>query len=167
MMPRLAPIIPCLLVGLTLLSQGISWAEKTERPPNIVLIFIDDMGYGDIGVGAADSALIKTPNIDQLAQQGVMLSDFYSPAPVCTPSRTGFLTGRLPARGGLYQVAYPTGSVTEFIASTMLNPGANVRLPSDEITLADVLGAAGYATGGYGASHDQSETLVHEEEADQ
>ena len=57
------------------------------RAPNIVFILYDDMGYGDIGAGAQGSAMIATPNIDQLAADGVVLSDFHSPSPVCTPSR--------------------------------------------------------------------------------
>ena len=145
--------------------EGIA-AMGTLPPdaPNIVFILYDDMGYGDIGVGATDSEMIDTPNIDRLAANGVMLSDFHSPAPVCTPSRAGFLTGRLPARAGLPNVVFPTGSAKEFIFSKILAPGNNHRLPAEEITLADVLQAAGYTTGMVGKWHlgDRSPSLPND-----
>ncbi len=132
--------------------------------PNVIFILYDDMGYGDIGAGAADSAMIKTPNIDHLAANGVSLTDFYSPAPVCTPSRAGFLTGRLPARAGLPYVVFPTGSTTQLIGGMVLNPKANARLPAEEITLADIFRAAGYATGMVGKWHlgDRSPSLPND-----
>ena len=86
---------------LALLSEQPVNAE----PPNIIFILYDDLGYGDIGYGARDN-LIATPQLDRLAANGVSLSDFHSPAPVCTPSRAGFLTGRLPLRAGLPNVVF-------------------------------------------------------------
>jgi arylsulfatase A-like enzyme len=145
--------------------EGIAAMGKLPASsPNIVFILYDDMGYGDIGVGAVGSEMIDTPNIDRLAENGVMLSDFHSPAPVCTPSRAGFLTGRLPARAGLPNVVFPTGSAKEFVFSKILAPGNNQRLPAEEITLADVLKAAGYATGMVGKWHlgDSSPSLPND-----
>jgi len=138
-------------------------AVDLEGAPNIVFILYDDMGYGDIGAGAG-SRMIKTPNIDRLAANGVMLSDFHSPAPVCTPSRAGFLTGRLAPRAGLPNVVFPTGSAEEFAFYVLMNPDAHVRLPAEEITLADVLKAAGYATGMIGKWHlgDRSPSLPND-----
>jgi arylsulfatase A-like enzyme len=82
-----------------------------------------------------------------------MLSDFHFPAPVCTPSRAGFLTGRLPARAGLSNVVFPTGSAKEIVFKLATSPEVNSRIPAEEITLADVLKAAGYATGMVGKWH--------------
>ncbi len=132
--------------------------------PNVIFMLFDDMGYGDIGAGAAANGLLKTPNIDRLAANGVVLSDFYSPAPVCTPSRAGFLTGRLPARAGLPYVVFPTGGAEAFVFNTLLNPQAHTRLPSEEITLADIFRAAGYATGMIGKWHlgDRSPSLPND-----
>jgi arylsulfatase A-like enzyme len=144
---------------------SLSSGYGDEQPgPNVIFILYDDMGYGDIGVGASGSGMIKTPNIDQLAANGVMLSDFHSPAPVCTPSRAGYLTGRLPARAGLPYVVFPSGSISEFFVSIMMNPHANVRLPAEEITLAEIFRAAGYATAMVGKWHigDRSPSLPND-----
>ena len=139
------------------LKQLESLSRQVAQKPNIVFILYDDMGYGDIGAGAQDNGLIKTPHIDQLARQGVVLSDFYAPAPVCTPSRAGFLTGRLPPRAGLHEVSYPEGGAefyTGVVYSTLIGePLSNIRLPAEEITIAEVLGAAGYTTGMVGKWH--------------
>jgi arylsulfatase A-like enzyme len=135
-----------------------------ENAPNVVLFLYDDMGYGDIGAGAGGSSAIDTPNIDALARAGVVLTDFYSPAPTCTPSRAGFLTGRLPARAGLPYVVFPSGTAKGVLFGRILNPQANNRLPAEEITLADLFGAAGYATGMIGKWHlgDTSPSLPND-----
>ncbi|MCC6884095.1 MAG: sulfatase-like hydrolase/transferase, partial [Verrucomicrobiales bacterium] len=66
--------------------------SRAGEPPNIVFILVDDMGYADLGaMGATD---IRTPNIDRLAAEGVKMTDFYANAPVCSPTRCGFITGR-------------------------------------------------------------------------
>ncbi len=121
--------------------------------PNVIFILFDDLGYGDIGPGASENRLVKTPNIDQLAANGVVLTDFYSPASTCTASRAGFLTGRLPARAGMPYVIFPSHTARGVVLGRILNPEANNRLPSEEITLAELFSAAGYATGMVGKWH--------------
>ncbi len=118
------------------------------RRPNVVFILYDDLGYGDIGV--TGSKAIKTPNIDQLARDGVQLTNFYSPSPVCTPSRAGFLTGRFAPRSGLPDVVFPAGDRLSLLTTLS---GKNNRLPAEEITIADMLKAAGYRTGMIGKWH--------------
>ena len=139
---------------------GLSNSKVTG--PNILFILYDDLGYGDIG--HAGSAMIKTPHIDALAKGGVTLSDFHSPAPVCTPARAGYLTGRLAPRAGLPNVVFPTGSVKSLVFDRLANPSGNRRLPAEEITLADVLKASGYSTGMVGKWHlgDRSPSLPND-----
>ena len=73
--------------------------HAAAQQPNIVFILADDFGYGDLGcMGGTD---IATPNIDRLAAEGVKFTDFYANAPVCTPTRTGFMTGRFTVSGDM------------------------------------------------------------------
>src|SRR5436309_15826382 len=85
------------LVALSFLLVPAIVVSAAERP-NIVFVLVDDMGYADLGcMGAKD---IKTPNIDRLASEGLKFTDFYANAPVCTPTRTAFMTGRWQQRVG-------------------------------------------------------------------
>jgi len=112
-------------------------AEDSERrPPNIVVVMADDMGWGDIGANGAN--LIKTPNIDRLAAQGIRLTSFYAGANVCTPSRAALLTGRYAIRSGMQHVVMPH---------------SDFGLPQSEYTIAEMLRDAGYSTGMVGKWH--------------
>ena len=82
-------------LALALLLQG----PAAEAGPNIVIIYADDLGWGDLGCYGHPT--IRTPNLDRMAAEGQRWTDFYSGAPVCTPSRYALLTGRIPARGGM------------------------------------------------------------------
>jgi len=113
-----------------------AWS-KTRRPPNIVLILCDDLGYGDIV--ATGGRTIRTPNIDRLAAEGTVFTDFYAAANLCTPSRAGLLTGRYPVRTGLgYQV---------------IMADDDRGLPLSEVTIAEALKPAGYVSGLFGKWH--------------
>ncbi|QGY44084.1 sulfatase-like hydrolase/transferase [Maribellus comscasis] len=115
--------------------------EKESTPtPNFVIIFADDMGYGDMGTFGHPT--IKTPNLDRLAYEGQKWTNFYVAAPVCTPSRAGLMTGRLPIRSGMC-----SGK------RRVLFPDSNGGLPENEITIASALKKAGYATACIGKWH--------------
>ncbi|WP_390889065.1 sulfatase family protein [Rhodopirellula halodulae] len=103
-----------------------------EQPPNIVLMMCDDLGWGDTGFNG--NTIIQTPNLDQLASEGVILDHFYSVGPVCSPTRASFLTGRHYYRMGVWTA----------------NQG---HLPAEEYTLARMLHDQGYATGHFGKWH--------------
>ena len=117
--------------------------------PNFVIIFIDDMGYGDIE--PFGSKINKTPNLNRMAKEGRTLSSFYVASPVCTPSRAALMTGSYPQRVGLQR---GSGHIVLF-------PGDHHGLNPDEITIAETLKAAGYATGCFGKWHlgDQPQFL--------
>lgn len=130
------------------IEKKVQARRSSSDLPNIVFILFDDLGYGDVGAYGCQS--IKTPNLDGLAEQGAMLTNFYAPAPVCTPSRAAFLTGRYPPRCGLTHVVFPEGSFFSRLHKLM---GLNTRLPAEEVTIADILKAVGYATGMVGKWH--------------
>jgi arylsulfatase A-like enzyme len=108
--------------------------------PNVVIIFADDLGYGDLGCYGHPT--IRTPNLDKMAAEGMKFTSFYSAAEVCTPSRAALLTGRLPIRTGMCSDA-----------RRVLFPDSAGGLPASEVTLAEALKAKGYATACVGKWH--------------
>lgn len=105
--------------------------------PNVVIIFTDDQGYGDVGCYGAES--FETPHLDRMASEGMRFTDFYVPASVCTPSRAALLTGCYPMRLGL--------------GHRVLFPFSDTGLNLEEITLAEILKEQGYATACVGKWH--------------
>lgn len=124
------------LVALCISISPAGAADRTDGPPNIVLIFIDDQGYQDLGCFGSPN--IKTPHIDRMASEGVKFTDFYVAAPICSASRAGLLTGCYCQRVSVTGVYFPRDKVG-------LNP--------DEITIADMLKSKGYATAAVGKWH--------------
>lgn len=108
-------------------------AIAADSRPNVILIMSDDQGYGDIGYHG--NKIIQTPNLDRMAEQSVRLSRFYV-SPVCTPTRASLMTGRYNFR---------TRAIDTYIGRAMMDPA--------ELTVAEMLGAAGYRTGLFGKWH--------------
>ena len=134
-----------LLIFFALSALSIQGADK----PNFVLIFIDDMGYGDIG--PFGSKINRTPHLDRMAMEGRKLTSFYVASPVCTPSRAALMTGCYPQRVGLER---GSGHIVLF-------PGDHHGLNPKEITIAETLKSAGYVNGCFGKWHlgDQPQFL--------
>ena len=134
------------------LLAGIQPAVDSKAMPNIVLILIDDLGYGDLGVYGGK--VIKTPIIDRLAAEGVRLTNFYASNSVCTPSRAALLTGRYPIRTHMTLPLYPSHHPMEYFLKLVGRYPFDVTgIPEDEATLAEILGRAGYRTGLVGKWH--------------
>lgn len=132
------------VLAISAVFAGAMLASVTAlaRSPNVVVIFADDLGYGDLGCYGHPG--IRTPHLDRMAAEGLRFTDFYSAAPVCTPSRAALLTGRHAVRSGMIQMAGTRG---------VLFPNSAGGLPPDEITLAEALKPAGYATAHVGKWH--------------
>ena len=96
--PRASNFCLCSACVINTFLCGLSTPSIAAQSPNIVLIFTDDLGYGDLGCYGHPT--IDSPHLDQMAAEGQRWTDFYAPAPVCTASRAGLLTGRYPVKTG-------------------------------------------------------------------
>lgn len=123
--------------GFALLLFYLTITGAYSSPPNFILLFADDLGYGDLGSYGHPSSL--TPNLDKLAGGGLRFTDFYVTSPVCSPSRASILTGRYQTRSGVYP--------------GVLYPGSRGGLPLNETTIAEVLKPLGYRTAIMGKWH--------------
>ena len=120
-----------LLIAFALSLRLSADENATETPPNIVFIFADDLGFGDLSCYGAQ--LIKTPNIDKLATEGIRFTDTHSAASLCSPSRYGLLTGKAPWRLG--------------------KKGNGYHLEKDQLNIASLLKPAGYQSAAIGKWH--------------
>lgn len=127
----------CVCYVLATFCSGL-WAPaaEAERPPNVVIIFTDDQGYGDVGVFGAEG--FETPNIDRMAAEGRIFRRWYAAQPVCSASRTALLTGCYPNRLGIHGA---------------LGPGSRHGIHAEETTIAEVCQSQGYATAIFGKWH--------------
>ncbi len=132
-------IIRHLLTALALLGGTLA----DQQQPNFIIIYTDDLGYNDLSCYGSKS--IRTPHIDRMTQQGVMLLDFYATSASCTPSRAALMTGSYPGRVGLNNVLMPDSKDKKTGAVLGLNPS--------ETTIAEVLQSTGYSTACIGKWH--------------
>ena len=132
---RAAASVRAVVAASCLLPLTASGAEPARRP-NVVVMLADDLGYGDLGCYGHPA--IRTPHLDRMAAEGLRLTACYAAAPVCSPSRTGLLTGRTPSRVGVYD---------------WIPQGHPMHLPASEVTVAELLKTAGYDTCQVGKWH--------------
>ena len=132
------------VLGLFLLAS-LSRLVAEEVRPNVILIVVDDLGWTDLG--CYGSKFHKTPNLDRLAAEGMRFTQAYAAAPVGTPTRAALLTGRYPQRVGITTSVLPSGSNPNH---RLQPPEVALQLPLSEVTLAELLKGAGYATGSIG-----------------
>jgi arylsulfatase A-like enzyme len=131
-LPRGFLLVPLTVAGLF----TPRLAAAADRPPNVVIVFADDLGYGDLGCYGARG--YSTPNLDRLAREGVRFTDFYAAQPVCSASRVALLTGCYPNRLGILGA---------------LNPRSKHGISDAEMTLGQLLKQRGYATAVFGKWH--------------
>ncbi len=129
-----------LLCLVCVLAASPCAAQTRQRPQNFVVIFCDDLGYGDLG--SFGNPTIRTPHLDRMATEGQRWTSFYAADSVCTPSRSALLTGRLPIRTGMFSDT-----------NRVLFPNSTGGLPASEITIAELLKTRSYATAAIGKWH--------------
>ncbi len=129
--------------------------QNTSDKPNVLVILMDDLGYGDVSL---NGAIYDTPNIDSIGENGINFENFYSSYSVCSPARFAALTGRYPYRGYADNVIYPTvDSFSPFAQTRVFNSfemqNNTDGMLGDEITVAETFQSAGYSTGCFGKWH--------------
>jgi arylsulfatase len=129
-------------IALTSFNQDLGTISMLSLP-NILVVFVDDVGYNDIGIYGALDPAIQTPNIDSLARQGILFTDWQSANAVCGPSRGSLLTGRLPPRNGYPVVSHDFSELQT----------AHLGLQPDQITIPEMLKPLGYKTAAFGKWH--------------
>lgn len=147
-------------------------AKSTIKPngkaPNILLIYVDDLGYGDLA--SYGNKWIETPNLDQLAKQGMSFTQAYAPAPLCSPSRAALLTGKEVARLGFeFVTKFPKDEYTwsdqawidKFKGLPLIPPPYTLNLPLEEETIAETLKGQGYETALVGKWHVAAHNKVY------
>jgi len=137
------------MAGLVCFSSSL--AEEAATKPNIVFILADDLGWHQLG--SYGSTFYETPNIDRLAREGMRFTHAYAACPVCSPTRASIMTGKYPAR--LHLTDYLGGSTSRSDPKNkkLVTPDWQKSLPLEEITIAEALKQAGYATGHFGKWH--------------
>ncbi|MBI5692495.1 MAG: sulfatase [Verrucomicrobia bacterium] len=123
-----------------LLTGSLALVGARAAVPNLIIIYADDLGYGDLGCYGHPT--IRTPNLDRMAAEGMRFTEFYSAAEVCTPSRAALLTGRYPIRSGMCHDQF-----------RVLRAVSTGHLPLEEVTLPELLKSRGYTTGIIGKWH--------------
>jgi len=133
------------LCGILLnsLVSSVSGASRKDSPPNIVFVYVDDLGFGDLG--CYGNGKMKTPNLDRMATEGILFTNFTVASPVCSPSRVGVMTGQYPSRLSFH------GHLAGLDAN--LRRGMPNYLDPEIVTLTRLLQSAGYATGHFGKWH--------------
>lgn len=146
MIKNIVPAFIMVCLSLLIVQKG----HSEDKSPNIIIIFTDDMGYGDLG--CFGNKLTKTPHLDKLAEQGVKFTDFYAGASLCTPSRAALLTGTYPVRNNM---------ATNFRGECVCFPVDEMGLNPSEVTIAELLKQKDYRTALIGKWHlgDQKEFL--------
>ena len=144
----LCAVLSCWLFSACVAPEPEALPSAGQRPPNIVLILADDLGWADLGVHG--NRFYETPHIDRLSGQGMRFTDAYASASQCAPTRACLLTGRDVPRHGIWAVSRLRG-LEEF--RRMIPPENETRLPLSETTIADALREAGYRTAMFGKWH--------------
>jgi len=135
------------LLILALCLFGLTGALSDSTPPNVLIILVDDLGYGDVNLGLDQTGIafknphVQTPSLAKLAKESLVFTHFYAAHPTCSPSRAGLLTGRVPTRQGIHKWIND------------LQENDKVYLDGDEITIAEMLQTAGYQTAIFGKWH--------------
>src|SRR5205823_14482726 len=131
-------------LALPLTFSGVASAQTVAKPPNIVVVMGDDIGWFNIGAYNQGMMAGRTPNLDRLAAEGMRFTDYYAEAS-CTAGRANFITGELPIRTGL---------------TTVGQAGSPIGMPAEAPTIATALKSMGYATGQFGKNQNSASTRM-------